>query len=57
LHDHDLRDFINAGLAVLRQIRDELKKQTAAQQSIAASLQSDEATSLVLTLGKPEPQE
>jgi len=56
LHDHEIKAFINEGLGILQQMQAEMRKQTAAIQSIATSLQSDEPTSLVLTLGTPEPQ-
>jgi len=56
LHDHEIKAFMTEGLGILQQMQAEMHKQTAAIQSIATSLQSDEPTSLVLTLGTPEPQ-
>jgi hypothetical protein len=47
-----LRDI----LAVLQDMRDESNKQTAALQSIAASVAPGRATNLLLTLGKPQKQ-
>ncbi len=56
MHDHEIKDFINEGLVILKQMQQEMSKQTISLESIALSLQSDEPVRLVLTLGAPEPQ-
>ena len=56
LSNRELEAFVHACLDVGKKILAEMERQSVALESIATSLQSNEATSLVLTLGQPQAQ-
>ena len=56
LSNRELEAFVHSCLDVGKKILAQMERQTVALESIAASLQSTEATSLVLKLGQPQAQ-